>query len=587
MNRLASLARSSAAPLTITFALIAIALAVAVLSNAPLLYDGSFFLYHAINSQAIQIPQLRITFGWLQWPVVLASHVTSSFPILRALYAIPIVAAPLVGMALSWWVVRKDRPHLIIWPALGILLVDLPGQMHWIATSIRTNQLFWPILLAVFLGMPDRVVPAVVMLTIVILLLHPQVTIFLLAATLAALVTARLHPEHRRRLHAAAACFAFAAIYRAGAIEVGYESGEMSLDNQQRQWQEAVFGLPAYALVAVAVAALAIFAVPRLPARMRPLAWLAPLALALSGVIFLTWAGDPGEWKSAIDYRGPSLILSLLLMGLAFLDATLRLPATADLARITRARISLTPLAAVIFCLTIVVQSGTWRGELDTLRAAMAASETPCVPDSTIPGIDSNPASFWSIPAMSLMLQDTTPDRVILPDRLCETAAETGTFPLALYEPDVLAPSGTIDLLPLGWSMAGDGACWMRLTTGWHEHEQDGETWWRWSPGEGEIRVIVGQDATAVLGGKINSLPRPNQVDVVVNGKTQHTFELANDEWIPMNGTPLQLRAGENTVRFVSAEPAGTAPPDQRDLAFALMNLDLTVPTLRSQCSQH
>jgi hypothetical protein len=135
--------------------------------------------------------------------------------------------------------------------------------------------------------------------------------------------------------------------------------------------------------------------------------------------------------------------------------------------------------------------------------------------------------------------------------------------------------------------MAANGACWMRLTSGWHEQEQDGETWWRWSSGEGEIRVIVGQDATAVLGGKINSLPRPNRVEVVVNGKTQYTFEIANDEWIPMNGIPLQLHAGENTIRLVSQEPAGTAPPDQRDLAFALMNLDLTVPSLRSQCSQH
>jgi len=218
VNRIASFARTPGSSLAITCVLVTIALAAAVLSNATLLYDGSYFLFNAINAQAIQIPQLRVTFGLLQWPAVLGSHLTDSFTALRILYSIPIVAAPLIGIALSWWVVRRDRPHLIIWPALGILLVDLPGQMHWIATSIRTNQLFWPILLAVFIGMPDRVIPVVFMLIVAVLLLHPQVSVFLLAAALAALAIGRRQPNLRRRLFATALCFTFAAIYRAGVI---------------------------------------------------------------------------------------------------------------------------------------------------------------------------------------------------------------------------------------------------------------------------------------------------------------------------------------------------------------------------------
>jgi len=358
----------------------------------------------------------------------------------------------------------------------------------------------------------------------------------------------------------------------------------MSLDNQRRQWEAAVLGLPAYALGAVAVAAIAIFAAPRLPRAERLLRWIALAMLAFAGVLFVMWARDTGEWKTAIDYRGPSLVMSLLVMGLAFLDATAWLPRPERLPDAARARTLLTHAASLVFCVTIVVQCVTWRGELDSLRSAMAASETPCVPRSTVAGIDDNPADFWSLPATSLMLQDVQPEHVILPDHLCESAAATGTFPLALYEPNVAATSNHIDLLPLSWTMASN-SCWMTLTSGWHAHEQAGETWWRWTPGDGEIRILVGGEATAMTTGKITSLPRPNRVSVVVNGETQQVIELTNDEWKPMDGLSLDLRAGENIVRFVSEQPAGQAPPDQRDLAVAIMNLNLTVPSLRTQCT--
>ncbi len=585
MNRLAAYVRTPRSSLTITLLLVTIALTVAVLSDATLLYDGSYFLFQAVNAQEIQIPQLRVTFGLLQWPAVLATHVTDSFTILRILYSIPIVAAPLIGMALSWWVVKPERPHLIIWPALGILLIDLPGQMHWIATSIRTNQLFWPILLAVFIGMPDRVIPVVFMLLVATLLLHPQVSAFLLAAMLAALYIAWRQPHIRKRLLSAALCFGFGAIYRAGVIEIGYESGEMSFDNQQRQWESAVSGLPAWALLAVGVAALAIFAAPRLPRGRRWFSLLAALMLSLCGILFLIWAGDPGQWKSAIDYRGPSLVLSLLLMGLAFLDATIRLPQADRLVSAARVRTGLTHVASLVFCLTIIVQCVTWNGELGHIRTAIAESDTACVRQSTIAGMESNPANFWSLPAMSIMLQDTQPDHVILPDHLCETAARSGGSPMALFEPDVVAESNNIDILHLGWSVAADGGCWMRLTSGWHELERSGETWWRWSPDAGEVRVLVGESGTAMITGMISSLPQPNRVSITVNGETQHVVELQNDEWKPMDGLALELQAGENIIRFVSEQPAEQALPDTRELALSVMNLNLTVPSLRTQCT--
>src|SRR5699024_2200837 len=131
-----------------------IAVVVAAFSGAVLLFDGAWFLFQILDTQRIYIPQLRISFALMQWPAVWVAEATSDLSLARFVFSLTVMAMPPISIAICWWMVRKTAPWLIIWPAIGIFLVDLPGQMHWIATSIRTNQLFWPILIAVFIGLP-------------------------------------------------------------------------------------------------------------------------------------------------------------------------------------------------------------------------------------------------------------------------------------------------------------------------------------------------------------------------------------------------------------------------------------------------
>jgi hypothetical protein len=584
VRRPVPLPRSFSSSIAIAFLLVTVALITAALSSATLLYDGAFFLFHAVDSQQIQIPQMRITFGVLQWPVVLATHVTDSFPVLRAIYSIPLVIAPLVGLSLSWWVVRRDHPHLIIWPALGILIVDLPGQMHWIATSIRTNQLFWPILLAVMIGLPDRTIPMVGILLVLVLFLHPQVAVFLIAAALAALFLAWRTPDLRKRMLSVAGVFLFCAIYRASVMEIGYETSEASTDNQMKQWTTSVLGYPAWALLGAAIAALALMLRPRVERLRAPLAIVAIAGLGACGVLLAIWGSDASTWRHAIDYRGPSMLHSLVLMGLAFLDRALP-SARENLRQAVPLRMAATNLAALIFCVVITLQCFSWRGELATLRTTMAGSPTACVPTSRIPGFATSPLNFWSLPPASIMLQGPQPDHVVLPDSLCREASSNGLIPMSLVDPGSDTVGSAIDMFHLRAQVTDRGACWGEHGDGWYPVEISGSDRRRWTDGRGEVRFVLNDGGAITLSGVVESLEAPNEIKITVNGQTQRSILLEGDPYATLDGIQLQLQSGGNSIEFVSMRRAGQADGDPRDLAISVINLDATLKNDGSPCT--
>src|SRR5699024_8932275 len=141
------------------------------------------------------------------------------------------------------------------------------------------------------------------------------------------------------------------------------------------------------------------------------------------------WAADPELWRTAIDYRGPSMWHSLIIMGIAFLDVAIRYfrnKTTDDV----KLRTTLANGAAIAFCITIAIQSFTWHGELNKVRSAMAEQDHGCIVAEDLPGFENSPLNFWSLPAASIGIQTTTPDYVVLPGHLCEDAVATGHIPM-------------------------------------------------------------------------------------------------------------------------------------------------------------
>ncbi len=115
------------------------------------------------------------------------------------------------------------------------------------------------------------------------------------------------------------------------------------------------------------------------------------------------------------------------------------------------------------------------------------------------------------------------------------------------------------------------------LTNGWHTAEWEGEDWYCWSAGRGEMRVVAKHDTDTLLSGAIYSIQRPNLVDVIVNGVARAAIQITWQSFQPFAPIRLPLRAGENVVSFVSNNSAVTLPTDTRPLAVAVKNLRITV----------
>ncbi len=118
--------------------------------------------------------------------------------------------------------------------------------------------------------------------------------------------------------------------------------------------------------------------------------------------------------------------------------------------------------------------------------------------------------------------------------------------------------------------------CDFALDRGWYDLEQGDSDWWRWTDHGGRIAVFASQDGVLYLEGEIVSVRFPNTVDVLVSGKKESTVDIT---WAGFKSFPplaLRLIGGENTIEFVSHNPAITIPTDNRPLAIAVKNLSLT-----------
>ena len=115
------------------------------------------------------------------------------------------------------------------------------------------------------------------------------------------------------------------------------------------------------------------------------------------------------------------------------------------------------------------------------------------------------------------------------------------------------------------------------LFSGWHQVEHSGADWLCWTDGRGRISIVSTNDTLAVLSGQIFSAKRPNDVDILLNGTKVASLRVDWTKWEFHDFHPvhLPLKDGENTVEFVSHNPAVTLPPDTRPLAIAVKNLNL------------
>ncbi len=112
--------------------------------------------------------------------------------------------------------------------------------------------------------------------------------------------------------------------------------------------------------------------------------------------------------------------------------------------------------------------------------------------------------------------------------------------------------------------------------SGWHDLEKNAAgDWWRWSAGDGLIRVTASQDLDASLEGVISSIQQPDSVHVLIDGQAGLQFRITTPEGITLKGIVVHLKKGLNTLAFVSEKPGVRIPTDTRLLAIYVRNLEL------------
>lgn len=550
--------------------LFGIGLTIAALCEAPFTWDGAWYFFAMIDTGVPFIAHDRLIDAPLHTPVVWLENVTDSMNALRKTFSLLHVLTPLVSLALSWWIIRRDAPGLIIWPILGMGLALLPGQINFISEAIKAHQLIWPVLLAVLIGLPPRTVPVASMTALIIMLLHPAAALILGATAAAAFVLGWLVSSYRERLLPFSICLFIMAVLRYLMIISEYDSSGMGPSTLKRQFLNSATGLPGIALTMTFLAAGLLLVLPWLEHRFRWGTNLPLASVAIAVAVLVVWALDPTLWWDALEFRGPAHFVSLAMAGLAFLDAiSHRFPGRETSIDLASVRRRCGQAIAMGFAIVIGLQSYMFGQEIDGMRSAMAASDKRCIEISDLPNMPNSPLNLWSTPSHSLLYQGWTPDRIVLPDGGCDLAAETGILSVTrLHSPYY---STNVDLVPLQWSLSPQTGCWWDEPEGWHPVEDAPEGRRRWSPDIGTFRVFSPTETSAVIHGTLDSFPEPNVITIRVNGAEQHRIEMT-DSMVDLAQYPLELERGENLIELVSEQPSGNAQNDSRDLALAVLS---------------
>lgn len=576
------------------FALMATALVAAAASSGATLWDGGYYFFQILDADAPFVAQGRLINVPLHWTVLLASRLTDDLQALAIIFGLTYATLPLLALGVSWWIVRDRAPASFVWAAFGIGLGTVLLQLYFVSEAIIAIQLFWPILLAMLIGAQHRHLPAVVALSAAVLLAHPvAIPLFALAAVLAGMLGVRVGPGRARR-RAWLWGGAFATLAVVAAVQVvgarnSYEAEQLSLRAVRAAFADSMNGLTLVALACTWGAALLIFAAPFVD-RLRDERFVLGVyaaelgALMVAGAVLFIWARDPRLWAGAIGFRTLALFASLPLMGLAALEGLLadpaRAPVTGPTGRVWPHRLRTIQVIAVIFLIVLVSQGTSWLNLNNRLRETLTARPTACVAKSSLGWIEGTPLDNWTLTVRSLWLQGPAPRRVMLDGDWCAEGRFVEGLPVAPWERRPWH-GGRFALAPLEERLSAEQqsprGCRFLLSSHWYAREDLGAEWWRWGGGRGSLFVFSDRDIDAELRGRVESIQRPNDVEVMVNGEQRSVVRVTWSGMGTINPLPLRLKAGVNVIELVSRAPATRLPTDDRLLAVAISNLRLTM----------
>ena len=441
--------------------------------RVPLIWDGAYQFNATLIMQRPYFFLTRFHTFFLWYPTVWASRHTANMALLQSLFGLPFLLAPVAGLLLSWWMVRKDAPWLILWVAFGVCAATLPGQIFVINDSIFQQHLFWPIFVGMFvpLSMPKKIVIA---LLCVFQFPHQLGMLLFLGAAIATALVAKADAPNRRRLLVRSAILfglfilALAKIVVTNHIPALYDSyaaQEANFRTAMDRWKWGVAGWPIAGLCFVYASAVFAYRQRRRICRGQGdktvgLSVLSLLCMGIGALCWVYWAADGRLWWKALDYRrwvGP-LSAPFFIMAAMEVFRCARRRETPETCRDDNApplREPLVLLLAATFALIIGIQSHIWKEETDQLMQSLAGYGGTVMPSVEIKEwADLTPLDHWGTADFVVARQGKTPMKLLLDPRAEQLIyAKPPTVPHADMYADpkdpTPGPAGYFDFHPL------------------------------------------------------------------------------------------------------------------------------------------
>ena len=395
--------------------------------GAPLIWDGAYQLCLTLVNQRPFFYETRFHSYPLWLPVVWLSRAVDNLHALVFLYGLPFCIAPAASLLLSWWIVGRSAPWLIVWPALGIAGITLPGQIFVTNDSVFQQHLFWP----VFLGLlvPLTWPRAITVIILALFQLSHPVGVLLLASAIVSAACLVVFDAGNRRRHVS--CVIFGSVLGVSALTKTilwpdvYAQKEASWHVLWDRFLTGVSGWPAMCVILIWVCAIFVWLHGRDPAptrnrlhfsglRLKYAPAAAFLTAVVAGSCLLFWATDPHLWSSAANYRRWVAPFTVPLLAFAVMEV-LRRPAraTADASDRLRAVIVLT--CCIAFAAVLSIQALGWQNLTRHLMADVRDFKDWMVPQEAIDWIHATPLDHWSTPSYVLLLQGRRPSKLLLP----------------------------------------------------------------------------------------------------------------------------------------------------------------------------
>jgi hypothetical protein len=562
------------------FGLITAGLIIAALSRAALSWDGSYYLFKVLDSGQPFLPPNQFLGYLFNVPLLLFRIATDDMIVLQAVFGLTYAAVPLIALAACWWVVRQQAPALFVWPAFGIGVGLLPGMFYLVGAGWQVVALFWPVLLATMLGLPRSSLLVVVVCSALVFLAHPAAVFLFVLSSVVAVWTGMRVERGRRNMLVAAATFGLLAVARIVIYRAAPDADPLAIATYTAAYEAAVRGYPLIIVGAAVFAAATMLWAARLGKPSEPevapvLRFFQFVGLGVAGALALDWARHPPLWANALQFTDMALLMSLPFILLTLLEGAIGkgFLLEGDPQLMSR-RLPLIQGTAIIFVAVLSVQSILFSSLADDLYQVIAQSAAPCISTTSLGSLHGTPLGHWSVSTLGIALQSRSPQKLLLDGEGCVAARSSGTFRVVEWD----AASGNTGWFDLSQVRARAGAnrdCWYSVSPGWYGVERGWYAdWWRWSSGQGQVRIFVGQEMQVTMRSQLRSVRQPNRVEILLNGQTQAVENHTSADFVPMAPLLLTLRAGENTIEVRGGNAAVQAPNDSRSLALAIKNLD-------------